>query len=553
MPEGNSTTQSTPLNLWNHYLGKVDPPLFWATGITTLLAVLYGGISPERFDTLLTRLQNWITVNFSWYFLLSVAAYLGVCIVIAFGKYGHLRLGQKDDRPEFSYFSWIAMLFSCGVGVGYIFWAVGEPILHYMAPPYLAQPQTPEAMDVAIEISVLHWGISAWAVFALAGLAIALPAYRLGKPMNVSISLYGLFGEKIIGSRLSQIIEYLAACATIVGVATSLGLGIISINAGIKHLFGSELSAFGMSMVMLFIIICYNLSAISGIQKGVKNLSQINIILAFVWGGFILVSGPTVKLLNTTVNTMGGYLSHFVQMSLWTNPQGDSQWLSWWTLFYWIWWISWAPFCGGFVARISKGRTVREFLVGVTVVPTLVAIVWFSVIGGTAQHVETQGIVPLYEALQSDMGSGIYVMLSSFPFGNLLNYVILLNLLIFLITSADSASFFVAMQLARGTYEPSALLKLICGTAIGSIGLVLLLSGGLQALQKASIIAGTPFSVVIILMIFSLFKMLDHAWRQEHGLATEPARASVKKEVHPLKDNSDNPFPSPVLAHTQNM
>lgn len=551
MPEGNSTNQTTPQSTWNQALGKVDPPLFWATGITILLAVLYGGISPERFDTLLSRLQNWITVNFSWYFLLSVAAYLGVCIVIAFGKYGNLRLGQKDDRPEFSYFSWISMLFSCGVGVGYIFWAVGEPILHYMSPPYLAQPQTPEAMNVAIEISVLHWGISAWAVFALSGLAIALPAYRLKKPMNVSISLYGLFGEKIIGSRFSQFIEYLAACSTIVGVATSLGLGIISINAGIKHLFGGGLSAFGMSMVMLLIIVCYNLSAISGIQKGVKNLSQINVILAFVWAGFVLFSGPTVKLLNITVNTMGGYLTHFVQMSFWTNPHTDSQWLGWWTLFYWIWWISWAPFCGGFVARISKGRTVREFLVGVTVVPTLVAIVWFSVIGGTAQHVESQGIVPLYDALQADMGSGIYVMLSSFPFGDMVNYVVLTNLLIFLITSADSASFFVAMQLGRGTYEPTAIMKLICGSAIGAIGLVLLLSGGLKALQKASIIAGAPFSLVILLMIFSLFKMLKQALKDEQG-HPEEVLPSPAKTPHSLPETEEeSPFSEPAFAHGQ--
>ena len=496
------------VGFFKKHIGEMDPALFWTTGAIILAMVVYGAVFPKNFDDILTKFQQVITVNLNWYFILSVAIYLGVCIVVAFGKYGNLRLGREDERPEFSYFSWIAMLFSCGVGVGYAFWAVGEPVMHYMNTPYLAESQTPAAMPIAIQIGIMHWGLHAWAIFALVGLAIAFPAYRLGKPMNVSISLYGLFGDKIIGSRFGRFVEFLAAFATIAGVSTALGLGIISINAGIKHMFGTGLSTSGMIMFMIFLIACYILSAISGIEKGIKILSNINVWVAFVWGGFILFMGPTTDLLNLTVQTAGSYINNFIYMTFWTDFNAKSGWLGWWTVFYWIWWISWGPFCGGFVARISRGRTVREFILGVALVPTLVAIVWFSVIGGAAQYAQINGTAPMAEALKADMGSGIYVLLSSFQFGDLMGFVVFVNLLIFLITSADSASFFVAMQMARGNMEPTTLMKLIWGGFIGALALVLLISGGLQALQKVAIIAGAPFSIIIFMMIFSLFKML---------------------------------------------
>lgn len=510
------TATATDDSFWKRNLGQMDPALFWTTGAIIMAMVIYGAVAPKSFDQTLTKFQTFITTNFTWYFMLSIAIYLGVCIVIAFGKYGDLKLGKADDKPEFSYFSWIAMLFSCGVGVGYAFWAVGEPVMHYMKTPYLAESQTPAAMPIAIQIGIMHWGLHAWAVFALVGLAIAFPAYRLGKPMNVSISLYGLFGDKIIGSRFGRFVEFLAAFATVAGVSTALGLGIISINAGIKHIFGVGLDTSGQVLFMLFLIGCYVLSAISGVDKGIKNLSNINVWVAFVWGSFILIMGPTTDLLNLTVQTAGSYINNFIYMTFWTDFNAKSGWLGWWTVFYWIWWISWGPFCGGFVARISKGRTIREFILGVALVPTLVAIVWFSVIGGASQFAQINGTAPMAEALKADAGSGIYVLLSSFNFGDIMGYVVFVNLLIFLITSADSASFFVAMQMARGSYEPTTMMKLIWGGFIGSLALVLLMSGGLEALQKAAIIAGAPFSIIIFMMIFSLFKMLRKAHETAH-------------------------------------
>ena len=528
--ESTSTTLAPTANsFWKNRLGEMDPVLFWTTGAIILAAVVFGAVAPEQFDGMLSKMQQFITVNLNWYFILSVAIYLGICMFVAFSKYGSLKLGRPEDKPEFSYFAWIAMLFSCGVGVGYAFWAVGEPVMHYMNTPYLAPSQTPEAMPVAIQIGVMHWGLHAWAIFALVGLAIAFPAYRMGKPMNVSISLYGLFGDKIIGSPFSRFVEFLAAFATVAGVSTALGLGIISINAGIKHIFGTGLDTGGMVLFMIFLIGCYILSAVSGIERGIKNLSTLNVYVAFIWGGFILIMGPTTDLLNLMVQTTGSYINNFIFATFWTDFSAKSGWLGWWTVFYWIWWISWGPFCGGFVARISRGRTIREFLLGVALVPTLVALVWFSVVGGAAQFAEINGTAPMHEALKADMGSGIYVLLSSFSFGDIMGYVVFLNLLIFLITSADSASFFVAMQMARGSFEPTTLMKLIWGAFIGSLALVLLISGGLQALQKAAIIAGAPFSVIIFMMIFSLFKMLRDAYAGEKQTASDLAATTTRQ------------------------
>lgn len=498
------------------FLGDYDPVIFFVTAAITLFAVIYGFVAPKSFDAVLSSFQSWITIRFGWFFILSVAIYLIIILVIACSKYGNLKLGKDSDKPEFSYFSWIAMLFSCGVGVGYAFWAVGEPILHYMNTPYLAESATPAARPIAIQIGIMHWGIHAWAIFALVGLAIAFPAYRMGKPMNVSISLYGLFGDKIIGSPFGRFIEIMAAFATIAGVSTALGLGIISTNAGIEHIFGQGLSTMGQLGFMAVLITLYIISAVSGIEKGIKNLSTINIIIAFSWGAFILFSGPTTELLNLMVQTAGSYFNNFIFATFWTDANGTKgQWLGWWTVFYWIWWISWGPFCGGFLARISKGRTVREFIIGVCVVPTIVAIVWFSIVGGAAQHAQITGAADLVGALKADMGSGIYVLLSTYPFGSVMGIVVFLNLIIFLITSADSASFFVAMQMSGGVSEPTTPMKLIWGIVIGSLALVLLASGGLQALQKASIIAGAPFAIVTFMMAASLFKMLKKAMDEE--------------------------------------
>lgn len=494
----------------NRLLGNYDPGLFWITLILCSGITLFGIVSPEGFSTAMSTAQGWISRNFGWFFMLTVAAFIAFLSWAAFGRYGSIKLGKDDDTPEFSYFSWIAMLFSCGIGIGFIFWAVAEPLYHYMGTPYLASKATPGAAPVAMQISLLHWGIHGWVCYCLAGLAIGYTTYRLGRPLSIANSLYGILGENTDGF-WGKLVDFLAAFATIAGIATSLGMGLMSIRFGVSHIFGVDLGTTGLAAVMIVLIIGYTISAVSGLSKGIKWLSNINVWMAFLVLAFFLFAGPTRFLMNLMVDTIGEYFQNFIFMTFWTDPLetvSDGKWLGWWTVFYWCWWIAWGPFVGGFVARISKGRTFREFISGVVLVPLIITIIWFCVIGGSALHAEIQGTVEMYKAISADAGSGIFTLLTVYPMGSLISIVVFFNLLVFLVTSADSASFFVAMIISGGELEPSTPMKLIWGFFIGLISVILLLTGGLKALQTASIVAALPFAFVMIAMMVSMHRLL---------------------------------------------
>jgi glycine betaine transporter len=494
----------------NGFLGKYDITLFWGTLILVSSITLWGIIAPEDFSKAMTSSQGWISVNFGWFFMLTVSMFIIFLAWAGVSKYGDIPLGQDGEAPEFTYTSWIAMLFSCGIGIGFIFWGVAEPLYHYTSTPYLASGGTPEAAPVAMQISLLHWGIHGWACYAVAGLAIAYTTYRLKMPLSVSNSLYGILGDKT-GSLWGKLVDFLAAFATIAGIATSLGMGLMSIRFGIKHVFGADLGTTGLVVVMIVLIVGYTISAVSGLNKGIKILSNINMILAFCVLVFFLFAGPTLFLLNLMVDSVGQYFSNLVFMSFWTDPMAqasEGKWMGWWTIFYWCWWIAWGPFVGGFVARISKGRTIREFIFGVILVPLIITIVWFNVVGGSALHAEMTGTLEMYKAIAADSGSGIFTLLTQYPLGGLISLIVFFNLIIFLVTSADSASFFVGMIISGGELEPSTPIKLIFGFLIGSITVVLLITGGLKALQTASIVAALPFAFVMLGMVASTILLL---------------------------------------------
>lgn len=491
-------------------IGKFDKPLFWSTLILCSAITLWGIVTPDAFSKAMSASQGWISVNFGWFFMLSVSVFIVFLGWISVSRYGDIPLGQDGETPDFSFNSWIAMLFSCGIGIGFIFWGVAEPLYHYMAPPYLAEKATPEAVPVAMQISLLHWGIHGWACYAIAGLAIAYTTYRLKLPLSIANSLHGILGEKT-GSFWGKFVDFLAAFATIAGIATSLGMGLMSIRFGINHVFGANLGTQGLVAVMLVLILGYTVSAVSGINRGIKYLSNINMVLAFCVLVFFLFAGPTRFLLNLMVDSVGEYFQHFIFMSFWTDPMAqasEGKWLGWWTVFYWSWWIAWGPFVGGFVARISKGRTIREFIFGVVFVPLVITFVWFNVVGGSALHAEFSGTLEMYKAISADAGSGIFTLLTQYPLGSLVSLVVFFNLIVFLVTSADSAAFFVAMIISGGELEPSTPIKLIFGFLIGSITVVLLITGGLKALQTASIVAALPFAFVMLGMVVSIFILL---------------------------------------------
>nr|WP_067291627.1 BCCT family transporter [Marinobacterium profundum] len=489
-------------------LGDYDKPLFWSTAGITLFIVGLGVISPVTLQAYASNAQAYLSHQFGWAYIAALTSYVGIGLWIGFSRYGDLKLGRKEDTPEFSTFTWVAMLFSCGIGVGFLLWGVAEPLYHYMQTPYMAEPATPEAIPVALQITSLHWGLHSWMGYCIVGLCIAFPAFRYGKPMNIGIALYGLLGERTENSIWARLLDLVGAVATIGGIATVLGLGVISIDYGVGHIFGIETGNTGKIIIITLLTLAYSLSALSGLKRGVAFLSTLNVVVVIAFGIFILVTGDTNTLMRYFVTDIGNYLGNLLPMAFWTDPQQQSDWINWWTIFYWLIVISWSPFVGGFVARISRGRTLREFIMFAVLTPTLCSMLWFSVIGGSAIALEAAGDIRIFDAVQANVGSGIYVLLDSFPMSDVLSLVVFCSMIIFLITSADSACFFVAMQMSKGAYEPSFGMKATWGLFTGLLAIVLLLSGGLKAVQAASIIAGSPFAIGIGFMVWSLLRSL---------------------------------------------
>jgi glycine betaine transporter len=498
------------------FLGDYDKPLFFSSACLTLIIVLIGVISPESLKSYASSAQGFLSNQFGWAFILALGTYVGLGLWIGFSRYGNLKLGTKEDKPEFTTFTWVAMLFSCGIGVGFLLWGVAEPLYHYMQTPYMATPATPEAIPVALQITSLHWGLHTWMGYCIVGLCIAFPAFRYNKPMNIGVSLYGLLGENTQTSLWARLLDLVGAVATIGGVATVLGLGVISIDYGISHIFGIETSNTGKVIIITVLAIMYSLSATSGLQKGVAYLSTINVFVVIALCLFLLFTGDTNTLLRYYVTGIGNYLGNLLPMTFWADPAQKSGWLNWWTVFYWLIVISWSPFVGGFVARISRGRTLREFILFAVLTPTICSMLWFAVIGGSAINLEAAGEVKIFEAVQANLGSGIYVLLESFPMSEVLSVVVFVSMIIFLVTSADSACFFVAMQMSKGNYNPTIGMKLTWGLFTGLLAIVLLLSGGLKAVQTASIVAGSPFAIAIAFMIWSLIRSLKVEYKKEY-------------------------------------
>lgn len=498
-------------------LGQYDPILFYSTAIITLTIVIFGAIYPETLSQYALGARSYITDTFGWLFVSIMALYIIVGFGLAISKYGQLTLGKAGEKPEFSTTTWIAMLFSCGIGVGYILWGAAEPMFHFMNTPYGAAPNTPEALPVAIRISSFHWGIHCWMGYSLVGLCIAFPAFRLNRPMTLSVALHGLLGDKVSTSFWGRLLDTIGAIATVGGLSTALGLGIISLSYGAGVIFGVEVGILGKLAIMAIIIGIYIVSTITGLHRGMAVLSNINIILAISWCAFILICGETNILMRLLVNNVGSYASEFVSMAFYTDPLKEhSQWFSGWTLFCWLLTIAWAPFVGGFIARISRGRTIRGFIAGAVLAPTAFSCIWFTVVGGSSLLAELNQTAPMWEAISTDVGSGIYMLLSTFPFAKLLSVIVFVNMILFLVTSADSASFFVAMLMSKGAYEPKTLMKVVWGIFLGALAIVLLISGGLTALKSACIVAGAPFGIGMIFMLISLLKSVKNEMLKEN-------------------------------------
>jgi glycine betaine transporter len=478
-----------------------------------LAIVLWGVIAPASlgmvFDTALTA----ITRDFGWLYLWVVLGLVIMAVVLAFSRYGDLKLGGEDDEPEFSIGAWFAMLFAAGMGIGLVFWGVAEPISHYGAPPPGIAPNTPEAATAAMRYSFFHWGLHPWAVYSIVALAIAFFQFRRGGPALVSTAVQALPWAPL--QKLGPVVNVLAVIATAFGVAASLGMGALQINSGLNAVFGLPVDQASQVGIIVVTTVLFLASAVTGVTKGIKWLSSANLALAALLTLGIFVMGPTVAIIDTFTNTLGSYVSEFVRMSLRMTPFRDSGWVSGWTVFYWAWWVSWSPFVGLFIARVSRGRTIREFILGTVLAPTLAAFVWFSVFGGTALNMEIMQGLPIAEAVGADVSTALFAMFDTLPLSGLLSGIATVLVLVFFVTSGDSATLVLGMMSTGGQANPSARVKIIWGVLVSGIAISLLLAGGLKAVQSATIVFALPFTLVIVLMAVALWRGVRDDWDEE--------------------------------------
>ncbi|MGM8214320.1 glycine betaine uptake BCCT transporter [Bacillaceae bacterium W0354] len=487
--------------------------VFYISLIITISFIVWGlipdSVLPEgNLQNVTTKIQGFIVSKFAWFYLLSATAFLIFALFLIVSKYGNIVLGKDGDKPEYNYLTWFGMLFSAGMGIGLVFWGAAEPISHFNAPPYTLQSES-EAAKVAMRYSFFHWGLHPWAIYSTLALALAYFQFRKEKPGLISSTLTPLFGEKMQGG-YGTLVNVIAVFATVFGVATSLGLGAKQISSGLEYVFTGLTNNINLQLIIIAIVtVLFLLSAMTGLNKGIKYLSTTNIVLAFLLLFFMLFAGPTNFIMNLFTTTLGSYIQNLPAMSFRTAPFNaeNTAWLESWTIFYWAWWIAWAPFVGMFIARVSRGRTVREFVIGVLLVPTIFGALWFSVFGGSAISLEYNDGLDLNSVIV-DQGTevALFTVLENYPIPIITSMLAILLISTFFITSADSATFVLGMQTTGGSLNPENRVKFAWGIIQSATAAVLLWQGGLKALQTASIIAAFPFVIILILVIFALVK-----------------------------------------------
>lgn len=486
------------------------------------LIVIWGIALPTSFESAANASFSFLVGNFGWFYMISMSSFVVFSIWIAASKYGAIKLGPDDSTPDYSFGSWFAMLFSAGMGIGLVFWGVAEPMNHFVNPMAL-EGGTAAAADFAIRKSFFHWGLHPWANYSVFAMALAYMQFRKNKPGLASSIFIPLFGEERVAGPLGKTIDVIAIFATVAGVATSLGLGALQINSGLNYLFGLPENNFIIFVIVAIVTFLFMLSAVTGLDKGIKFLSNLNVAIATVLVFAAMLIGPTLLILNTFTNGLGLYLQDLVRDSFQINPYGNNEWYGWWTIFYWAWWIAWAPFVGTFIARISRGRTIREFVAGVIMAPTLASFLWFAVFGSIGINT---GLEVATEAITST-STAFFVVMNEYPMGSIISFVAVCLLCTFFVTSADSATFVLGMMSSNGNLNPSTKRKLTWGVIQSGLALVLMFASanGLGMLQTASIVAAFPFAFVMLFGMASLIKALQS--EKFDGSITEE---SIKKD-----------------------
>ena len=494
----------------------MNPPVFLISGFLIILVVALGIGFTDTFEVVVEHVNDFINTYFGWFYILSVSIFVVFVLVLMTSKYGKIRLSSDDSPPSYSYFSWLAMLFSAGMGIGLLFYGVAEPIKHFTEPP-IGSGETIEAAKTAMNISFLHWGLHAWATYIVIGLAIAYFSYRKGYPLSIRFIFYPLFGKRIYGW-VGHTIDILAILGTLFGVATSLGLGAMQINTGLSYLTNIPDTLFVKYILITCITLMAMTSVVSGVNKGIKWLSIFNISVGAFLLLFVIFFGPTLYIFKAIIQHTGHFMQEFISTSLWTGTFRGSEWQSDWTVFYWSWWISWSPYVGMFIARISKGRTIREFISGVLFIPSFFSFIWLTAFGSTGIRMTLLGDSTLMNAVDANITTALFVFLDQFPFSVLVSFIATAVIITFFVTSSDSGSLVIDMISSGGSTDPPVWQRIFWSLLEGTVAATLLAGGGLLALQTAAISMALPFSLVLLLICFSLYRGLrSEATAQANG------------------------------------
>jgi choline/glycine/proline betaine transport protein len=512
---------------WFHL--DVHPWVFFSSAGMILIFVILTLVFQATVDDFFSTVQKFIGKYTGWFFVWTMNIILVYVVSLLLGRFSGIRLGGTEAVPEFSTLSWFSMLFSAGMGIGLLFYGVAEPMFHFVASP-LVEPGTAEAARVAMDLTFLHWGLHPWAIYAIVGLSLAFFSFNKGLPLSIRSVFYPLLGERIYGP-IGNLIDIMATVATLFGVATSLGLGVQQVNAGLNHLFGIPQSVVVQMLLILAITAIATWSVVRGIDSGIKLLSQINVYLAVGLMLFVLFMGPTLFIMKALMENIGFYLQNLPQLATWNETYEATDWQQAWTIFYWGWWISWSPFVGMFIARVSYGRTVGEFIKGVLLVPTFVTFVWITVFGNSAINIEMFGAGDIAKAVQENVPVSLFKLLEHYPLQSVSSLLAVIVVITFFVTSSDSGSLVIDIITAGGNPEPPVIQRIFWAVLEGVVAAVLLYGGGLVALQTAAITTGLPFSVILLGMCVALHKgFTEYKEGQSFKLSIEGAKT---RELRP--------------------
>ena len=494
----------------------LNKPVFFISAGLIIAVCLYGALFSDHASLVFSDLQSWLLTNLGWLYMGSVAGFFMLVIYLAFSRFAHLRLGADDSEPEYTYGSWFAMLFSAGMGIGLMFFGVSEPMTHFLEPP-VGEGGTIDAARNAMQVTFFHWGLHAWAIYIIIGLALAYFSFRHDLPLTLRSALYPVIGDKIYG-KWGNAVDIFAILGTMFGVATSLGLGVMQVNAGLNYLFGLPVSIVVQVALIAAITCAATISVVAGLDAGIRRLSELNLVLALLLMVFVLIAGPTVMLLSSLIQNIGMYLSGLVDMTFRIYAYEPNEWIGNWTLFYWAWWISWSPFVGMFIARISRGRTIREFILGVLLVPSGFTFLWLTIFGNSGLWLEMHDAgAGLATAVQTNMPTAIFVLLDQLPLTGITSALATMLIVTFFVTSSDSGSLVIDIISSGGAENPPVWQRIFWAVSEGAVAATLLVAGGLAALQTAAISSALPLIIVMFLVCYGLMKAL-HAEPSVRGV-----------------------------------